>query len=80
MQLNIEDIIDIYFRGKRFKGIVVQQLPNSEYEVIYESFDMPDFGRYILNKIEYTIEGWTLINPSAKIATRDDYSVFIDKL
>lgn len=80
MLLNIEEIIDIYFRGQRFKGVVIQQLPDSKYEVIYESLDMPNVGKYIRNQIEYTTELWKVINPSTKIANSDTYAIFIQKL
>lgn len=76
----IGDIIDIVFRGDTFKGVVINMLANNEYEVIYESLDMPNFGRYIKNQVYLSTSGWTLVNPSAKIAGRKIYKDFIEKL
>ena len=78
--LNIKDIIDISFRETNFKGIVISNLGNNEYEVIYESLNMPNFGRYIKNKVYYSTDGWTLVNSSVEIANREIYKDFIERL
>ena len=78
--MNIGDIIDVTFRGDNFKGIVISNLGNNKYEIIYESLDMPNFGRYIKNDVYLSSDGWTLVNPSAKIADRKTYKDFIEKL
>ncbi len=78
--VNIKDIINISFRKINFKGIVISNLGNNQYEVIYESLDMPNFGKYIKNKVYYSIDGWTLVNPSVEIADREIYKDFIEKL
>lgn len=78
--INIGEVIDIFFRGTNFKGIVISNLGTGQYEVIYESLDMANFGRYIKNKVYYSTDGWTLVNPSVEIVDRLIYKDFIERL